>query len=105
MSKVDESQAFLENVRTLAKDQGKSLRKIEEACGLSYGYLTRAPRTGKGITLQTAVALSKELNTPLNVLILRKADIKSINEGLVMIDTQIASLHLERARLLEEIGT
>ena len=99
-----ESQAFLENVRIYARDRGIPLSTLEKNFGLCPGYLTRAPRSGTGITLQTAVALSRQVNAPIDSLILRKSAPPSIKDGLVRIDTQIARLHMQRAELLMELG-
>ena len=61
-----ESRAALLNARQLARQQGLSIRKLEAACGLSPGFLTRALNTDYGITLNTAVQLATILKVSLD---------------------------------------
>lgn len=58
------------NVKILSKKRGMKLGEIEDACGLSCGYLSRSQKIrNKGISVNTLIRLAEVLSVPIESLV------------------------------------
>lgn len=108
-----ESMNLVENVRREIRAAGLTMTSVEKSCGLCPGFLTRSLNTGCGVSLSTAIALSRAVGKPIDSLILEPIKAAQTPEErdkqLVQIDMEIsnltsrlAGLHLRRAELLSK---
>lgn len=98
-----ESITFIKNVRNIIRERGYTNRDFERKCRLCGGYLSRAVYNGRGISLQSAINMARELNVSLDDMIVDQSDRRHIywetERRMAMIDLQIAELQAKKAKL------
>ena len=79
---MDYGELLYRNVKQIAREQGRKLREIEQAIGVSTGYFARAKDARTPMTVGLALVLAKQLGVEIEDLITNRRQ-RKLQEALV----------------------